>query len=82
MERLRWIGHRLHGEIVMRVDPGLSLQQSSELVDHVIYHLHHDLPNLGEITVQVMAGRADRNPGDLVTSPLNPLSTQWREGRG
>ncbi len=51
--QLRWVGHRLHGEIVLTVSPDLSLEGSHALVEHINHHLSHDLPNVGAITIQV-----------------------------
>lgn len=49
--QLRWVGHRLHGELVFSVDGRLTVQESDELVHHLQHHLKDELPNLGEVTV-------------------------------
>jgi cation diffusion facilitator family transporter len=54
--QLRWVGHRLHGEIVVRLNAALPSPQRDEFTDHIIHHLEHVLPNMGQMTVQVKAG--------------------------
>lgn len=51
--RLRWVGHRLHAEVVMAVDPDLTTAQSHEIVEGVRHSLFHELPTLSEIIVHV-----------------------------
>lgn len=51
--QLRWVGHRLHGEIVLTIRDNLTLKDSDKLADHLVHHLHHALPNVGEITIQL-----------------------------
>ena len=52
--QLRWVGHRLHGELVIGVDNALSLQQSATLSEHLNHHLSHELPNLGQVSIQIV----------------------------
>lgn len=51
--QLRWSGHRLRGEFVIAVNEGLDLAQSQALADHLVHHMRHALPNVGEMTVQI-----------------------------
>ncbi len=52
--QLRWVGHRLHGEIVIGIDNQMSLDESAKLSDHINHHLVHGLPNLGNVTIQTV----------------------------
>jgi cation diffusion facilitator family transporter len=51
--QLRWLGHRLQGEFVLRVDPATTVEQSKSLADHLAHHMQHALPNVGDLTVQI-----------------------------
>lgn len=53
--QMQWIGHRLHVEMSLTVDENLSLVQGDELRHHLTHHLEHDLPNLGEVTIELKA---------------------------
>lgn len=48
---LRWIGHRLHVEMLLAVDQSLSISEGDRLRDHLAHHLEHDLANLGVVTI-------------------------------
>jgi cation diffusion facilitator family transporter len=52
--QLRWVGHRLHGEVVINVDRAMSLCDSADLGAHLNHHLTHELPNFGIVSVQVL----------------------------
>jgi len=49
--QMRWLGHRLYAEIVVEIDPELSLAQTEQMTDHVSHHLYHALPTLSEVTI-------------------------------
>lgn len=51
--QLRWIGHRLHGEAVLRVQVNWSVKDVDEFIKHLKHHFEHDLPNVGDFTIQV-----------------------------
>ena len=51
--QLRWSGHRLRGEFVIAVGDDIDLKQSQMLADHLIHHMQHALPNVGDMTVQI-----------------------------
>ncbi len=51
--QLRWVGHRLHGEMVFEVEGSLTIQESDALIHHLHHHLEHDLPNLGGVTIRL-----------------------------
>jgi cation diffusion facilitator family transporter len=51
--QLRWAGHRLRGEFVIAVNDGIDLKQSQALADHLVHHMQHALPNVGDMTVQI-----------------------------
>jgi cation diffusion facilitator family transporter len=49
---LRWIGHRLQVELSLVIDSGLSLAEADDLRAHIVHHLEHALPNLGQTTIE------------------------------
>ncbi|MDA0746586.1 MAG: cation diffusion facilitator family transporter [bacterium] len=51
--RARWIGHRLHAELNVAVDPGLSVAGGHEIVKEVHHQLMHHLPFLSRATIHV-----------------------------
>ncbi|MFQ6155884.1 cation diffusion facilitator family transporter [Micrococcus luteus] len=53
--QLRWIGHRLHGSALVRVDPSATAAQTDELRSAGAHRLGHALPNLEDVTIAVTA---------------------------
>jgi cation diffusion facilitator family transporter len=49
--RMRWIGHRLHADAELDVDPGLSLRQAHELAHHAEHSLSHAVPRLSSAVI-------------------------------
>jgi cation diffusion facilitator family transporter len=52
--QMRWLGHQLRGEISLGVGAELPLKAAAERVRHLKDHLEHELPNLGDVTVQLV----------------------------
>jgi cation diffusion facilitator family transporter len=51
--RVRWIGHRLHGEINLAVAPELSVLRGHDIADAVRHRVLHQLPYLSSVTIHV-----------------------------
>ncbi|MGH2523335.1 MAG: cation diffusion facilitator family transporter, partial [Anaerolineales bacterium] len=51
--RVRWLGHRLHAELSVAVDPGLSVEQGHEVAKAVEHELLHHLTYLSHATIHV-----------------------------
>lgn len=51
--RMRWIGHQLHAEATIAVDPWLTTVQSHEIAEELRHNLFHAIPNLTEVVVHV-----------------------------
>jgi cation diffusion facilitator family transporter len=51
--RARWIGHRLHAEINVAVDPALSVAQGHAIAKEVHHQLLHHLPFLSKTTIHI-----------------------------
>ena len=51
--RARWIGHKLHVQAGIEVDPGLSLVKAHEIAEKAEEQLGYHLPNLGDVVVDV-----------------------------
>lgn len=51
--RMRWMGHRLHADIGIAVDPDLTTADSHQIAEHLRHDLFHALPNLAEAVVHV-----------------------------
>ena len=51
--RVRWIGHRLHAEVNIAVDPELTVEQGHEVAMEVRHQLLHHLRYLSNITIHI-----------------------------
>jgi cation diffusion facilitator family transporter len=51
--RMRWLGHRLHADMGIAVDPNLTTAESHHIAEHLRHDLYHALPYLSEIMVHV-----------------------------
>jgi cation diffusion facilitator family transporter len=51
--RMRWLGHRLHADMGIAVDPELTTAESHHIAEHLRHDLYHALPFLSEIMVHV-----------------------------
>jgi cation diffusion facilitator family transporter len=51
--RMRWMGHRIHAEVYIAVEPQLSLAEGHHVAEHLRHDLFHDLPYLSEAIVHV-----------------------------
>ncbi len=50
---MRWIGHQLWVEMVLAINGQLSIAEADELRQHLVHHLEHALPNLGQVTIEL-----------------------------
>jgi cation diffusion facilitator family transporter len=58
--RMRWIGHRLHAELAITVNPASTVEAAHQLAHQVEHHLIHTVPRLTTATVHTEpAGAAD-----------------------
>lgn len=51
--RMRWIGHRLHAEVHIAVEPELTTAQSHDIAEQLRHALFHEIRNLSEVVVHV-----------------------------
>lgn len=51
--RMRWMGHRLHADIGIAVEPDLSTADSHQIAEQLRHELFHALPYLSEALVHV-----------------------------
>jgi cation diffusion facilitator family transporter len=51
--KVRWLGHRLHAEINMTVDAGLSVEQGHAIAKEYRHELLHHLKYLSDATIHV-----------------------------
>ncbi|MFM9035771.1 MAG: cation diffusion facilitator family transporter [Mycobacterium sp.] len=49
--RMRWIGHRLHADAELDIDPGVTLSQAHELAHHAEHTLAHTVPHLSSALI-------------------------------
>ena len=51
--RMRWMGHRLHAEVTIAVDPALPTAESHHIAEHTRHALFHSIAYLSEVVVHV-----------------------------
>jgi len=51
--RMRWVGHRLHAEAHIAVDPQQTVAEGHRVAEDVRHALFHRIPNLSEVVVHV-----------------------------
>lgn len=51
--RARWIGHRLHAELNIATDPGLTVAEGHTITKEVHHQLLHHLPYLSKATIHI-----------------------------
>jgi cation diffusion facilitator family transporter len=51
--RMRWIGHRMHAEVVVAVEPDLTTAEGHEIAETVRHKLFHAISQLSEVIVHV-----------------------------
>lgn len=51
--RVRWIGHKIHAELNVAVDPKLSVEQGHEIANSISHDLLHELPYLSNASIHV-----------------------------
>lgn len=51
--RMRWVGHRLHAELVVAVDPALTTLEAHDVAEDIRHDLFHEIPTLSDILVHV-----------------------------
>ncbi|MEO0491669.1 MAG: cation transporter dimerization domain-containing protein, partial [Cyanobacteria bacterium J06659_2] len=62
--RTRWLGHRLHVEMDMRLPPNISLQETQAITNTVEKQLKVHVPYLGLTVVRAVPGTGDRGTGN------------------
>lgn len=51
--RMRWMGHRLHADLLLAVDPHMSTAASHQVAEEVRHDLYHAFPHLEDVVVHV-----------------------------
>lgn len=67
---MRWVGHSLHAETELDVDPDLSLAQAHRIAHEAEHRLLHALPRMGAVVVH--AHPADSPAHDVVAHHREP----------
>jgi len=57
--RLRWIGHRLHAEVEVTVDPQLPMTEAHRIAHEVHHELLHEVPRLDQVVVHTSPATYD-----------------------
>jgi divalent metal cation (Fe/Co/Zn/Cd) transporter len=61
--RLRWIGHRLHADAELDVDPTLSLVAAHRIAHDSEHDLMHALPKLAAAMIHAYPAHEEHQPG-------------------
>src|SRR5262249_24083027 len=51
--RVRWIGHRLHAELNVTVEPDMSVEKAHEIAKAIHHQLMHDLTYLSSASIHI-----------------------------
>ena len=51
--RMRWVGHRLHAEIIIAVDPRLTTIESHEIAEMLRHDMFHEFATMSDVMVHV-----------------------------
>ena len=84
--RMRWIGHTLHAEADLDIDPGVSISEAHTLAHDAEHRLTRDVPRLRTAAIHAYpATRHEVAPLDLGGAGsagwCNPPGTVWRPPR-
>jgi divalent metal cation (Fe/Co/Zn/Cd) transporter len=60
--RARWLGHRLHAEMTLAVDPTLSLADTRKLADEIRDHARGHRPALESLHVELVPSSGREGP--------------------
>jgi cation diffusion facilitator family transporter len=52
--QMRWIGHRLHANVIIALEGNLPLARAEEITDHIRHHLLHKLPHLDDVMISIV----------------------------
>jgi divalent metal cation (Fe/Co/Zn/Cd) transporter len=52
--RARWLGHRLHAEMTLAVDPSLSVAEAGTVMKDIREYARHHLPALESLHIEVV----------------------------
>jgi len=75
--RMRWMGHFLHADVTIAVDPDLTVAQGHTIAEKLRHALFHALPNLAEVIVHVdpWAAGTDHDEFHQLTDHHEPVPT-------
>ena len=51
--RMRWVGHRLHTEAIIAVDPELTTVQSHHIAENIRHDLFHQFSTMSDVMIHV-----------------------------
>lgn len=51
--RMRWIGHRMHADVIIAVDNDLTTVEGHHIAEAVRHELFHEIPTISEVVVHV-----------------------------
>jgi cation diffusion facilitator family transporter len=71
--RMRWIGHSLHAEVYIAVNPQLTTAESHQISEELRHSLFHEISNLAEVTVHVDPWSEEPEQFHHLTSHHEPL---------
>ena len=51
--RARWLGHRLHADVIVKLDSSLSIAASQEIITQIEKNLQKEAPQLHDVMIQI-----------------------------
>lgn len=49
--QMRWVGHRLHANIIIALNANFGLEEAQRIADNIRHHLLHDIPHLHDVVI-------------------------------
>jgi cation diffusion facilitator family transporter len=76
--RLRWVGHRLHAEVYIAVDPHLTTVEAHQIAEQLRHDLFHEFGSLSEVVVHVDPWVGSQDDGHELTRDHEPVPRPLR----
>ncbi|HSG16178.1 MAG TPA: cation diffusion facilitator family transporter [Anaerolineae bacterium] len=71
--RMRWVGHRLHAEVIVAVDSGLTTVQGHDIAEQLRHELFHEFATMSDVMVHVDPWAEDEEKYHNLTESHDPI---------
>ncbi len=71
--RMRWVGHRLHAEVIIAVDPDLTTVQGHHIAEETRHELFHEFATMSDVLVHVDPWTDEEEEYHSLTESHDPI---------